>query len=499
MEAGWEGEMARSRIDLRNMMARAAIVGKRRSQDDELFAEELFFDHEELEHIKRARNTGPRPGGTNATGRKNYAESTWARMLRDQSAQLKSHTSPESKVFRNRFRVPFAIFERLALWAKGWHEKGKADASGRRRIPTELKVLGVLRILGRATCFDGIEELSSISVPTMQGFFHQFTSKVRSELYDLHVHMPKTKEEMSEAEAPYAVLGFPGAFFSMDVVHVAWCMCPEYLNHLTKGKEGFPTIAYNVCSDHQGRALSVCPGAYGATNDKTIVKFDTAIDEVRTRSFFTEYEYEVRTGPGDEDRKMESGAWGIVDGGYLKWAVTQAADKVCSLPGYARWRMQMESVRKDIECFFGRLKARFRILKTPLSFHDKKQIDDLFFTCVTLQNLLLDWDVGSGRVVGWEVDPGWGLFEDDESGASDARLWSRPKLRRFGKFNEFFTPEPTADFSEFGRSCMPAHTARLLTKTPPVPGEAQRYEKKQSALVEHFTHAVSAGAVHWLR
>ena len=72
MEAGWEGEMARSRIDLRNMMARAAIVGKRRSQDDELFAEELFFDHEELEHIKRARNTGRRPGGTNATGRKNY-------------------------------------------------------------------------------------------------------------------------------------------------------------------------------------------------------------------------------------------------------------------------------------------------------------------------------------------------------------------------------------------------------------------------------------------
>ena len=51
MEAGWEGEMARSRIDLRNMMARAAIVGKRRSQDDELFAEELLFDHEELEHL----------------------------------------------------------------------------------------------------------------------------------------------------------------------------------------------------------------------------------------------------------------------------------------------------------------------------------------------------------------------------------------------------------------------------------------------------------------
>ena len=97
--------MARYRIDLRNLMARAVMVRKRRSRDDNLVAEELLFDHEELEQIKCARNTGPRPGGKNATGRKNYAESTWARMLRDQSAQLKSHTSPESKVFRNRFRV----------------------------------------------------------------------------------------------------------------------------------------------------------------------------------------------------------------------------------------------------------------------------------------------------------------------------------------------------------------------------------------------------------
>ena len=64
MEPGLEGEMARSRIDLRNLMARAAIVRKRRFQDDEVVAEELLFDHEEFEQIKCARNTGPRPGGT---------------------------------------------------------------------------------------------------------------------------------------------------------------------------------------------------------------------------------------------------------------------------------------------------------------------------------------------------------------------------------------------------------------------------------------------------
>ena len=59
MDSILEGEMARYRIDLRNLMARAAIVRKRLSRDDNLVAEELLFDHEELEQIKRARNTGP--------------------------------------------------------------------------------------------------------------------------------------------------------------------------------------------------------------------------------------------------------------------------------------------------------------------------------------------------------------------------------------------------------------------------------------------------------
>ena len=59
MESSLEGEMARYRIDLRNLMARAVMVRKRRSRDDNLVAEELLFDHEDLEQIKCARNTGP--------------------------------------------------------------------------------------------------------------------------------------------------------------------------------------------------------------------------------------------------------------------------------------------------------------------------------------------------------------------------------------------------------------------------------------------------------
>jgi hypothetical protein len=47
-------------------------------------------------------------------------------------------------------------------------------------------------------------------------------------------------------------------------------------------------------------------------------------------------------------------------------------------------------VRKDFECFFGRPKACIRTLKTPISFHNKIGIDNFFFTCVALQNILHD-------------------------------------------------------------------------------------------------------------
>ncbi len=49
------------------------------------------------------------------------------------------------------------------------------DICGRPVVPLSLKVLGTLRVLGRATCFDGISELSNVSEETHRIFFHKFT------------------------------------------------------------------------------------------------------------------------------------------------------------------------------------------------------------------------------------------------------------------------------------------------------------------------------------
>jgi len=157
----------------------------------------------------------------------------------------------------------------------------------------------VLRVFGRATCFDGITELSGIAVPTMAAFFHRFTAWFRKEIFPKFVYTPTDKDELVGVEAVYAAVGLPGAIGSMDVVHVAWAMCPAGLAHLVTGKEGYPSSAYNVICDHEGRALAVLAGAYGATNDETIVRFDEFVADVRSDAFFNEYEFEVFVGEGD--------------------------------------------------------------------------------------------------------------------------------------------------------------------------------------------------------
>lgn len=49
-------------------------------------------------------------------------------------------------------------------------------------------------------------------------------------------------------------------------------------------------------------------------------------------------------------------------------------------------------MRKDVECTFGILKGRFRVLKTGIRLQSFKAVDDIWFTCCALHNYLLEVD-----------------------------------------------------------------------------------------------------------
>ena len=56
------------------------------------------------------------------------------------------------------------------------------------------------------------------------------------------------------------------------------------------------------------------------------------------------------------------------------------------------WTKRLESVRKDVECFFGRLKRRFGLLRDSIENQSQSAIDNAFFSCCVLHNMLHEYD-----------------------------------------------------------------------------------------------------------
>ena len=334
--------------------------------------------------------------------RPQYELSTWGMML----ANPRSKDPGDRKggqLFRRRFRVPFPVFEEIVAMTRtnGWFTEGR-DAVGIMAAPLELKILGVLRVLGRGYCFDGVEELCFISGEVLRKFFHRFCECFSAKYFSVYCSAPSTAEEIAHVTGVYARMGLPGCIGSTDCVHIRWERCPAGGRSIHKGKEGYPTLSYEVTVDHSKRIIACTQGHPGARNDKTIVKFDGFVSSIHDGTLYSDVEYELLDEEGVP--KPQKGAYLIVDGGYHKWKCMQCPMKHTSKMKEALWSKWVESVRKDVECCFGILKGRFRCLKLPIYHQEKPLIDNMFFTCCILHNILLNVD---GYDVRWEENVNW--------------------------------------------------------------------------------------------
>ena len=113
-------------------------------------------------------------------------------------------------------------------------------------------------------------------------------------------------------------------------------------------------------------------------------------------------------------------------------------------------------MRKDVECVFGILKKRFRILRLPFLYGDPNKIVNVFRACCIMHNWLLEFD-GSADIGQQECD--WINQE------------SRNPGRAVGAHKPFvggsiYSDEPTENESEFDilRESMVRHFACLREK-----------------------------------
>jgi Plant transposon protein len=348
--------------------------------------------------VNRKRNFAKRK----FQGRPPYETSTWGLMLSNPRSQDPTDRKG-GQLFRRRFRVPFPTFQKVVKMTRDeqWFSEG-VDAVGIKAAPLELKILAVLRVLGRGYCFDGVEELCYISAEVLRVFFHRFCDLFSKKFFALYCCPPTTEAEIMKTTKIYSRLGLPGCIGSTDCVHIRWERCPAGERSSHKGKEGYPTLSYEVTVDHCKKIIAATQGHPGARNDKTIVKFDGFVTSINNGDLYGDVPYSLTTEDGSEIQLK--GLYLIVDGGYHKWRCLQCPMKHTSKFKEGLWSKWVESVRKDVECVFGILKGRFRCLKLPIFYQTKSVIDNMFFTCCILHNILLNVD---GYDIRWEKDVNW--------------------------------------------------------------------------------------------
>lgn len=109
-------------------------------------------------------------------------------------------------------------------------------------------------------------------------------------------------------------MGLPGAIGSIDCTHVFWDRCPKRSQNNYIGKEGSPTVAYEVIVSHGRRILFVSRGFPGSLNDKTICDYDAFVHGLRTGQLYGDLEYYLELNDGN--RIKAKGVYLICDGGY---------------------------------------------------------------------------------------------------------------------------------------------------------------------------------------
>ena len=365
-------------------------------------------NHDRAVRMKRQRRKGPK------TDKNYYKKCAYGTYMEESEFEktVDEHGVDGRKKFRKLFRIPWEAFLELeeALQARGRFVKKRQG-----RIPPRFKLWTALRIMGRGLSTNDDCEHSRMSERSVYRAFHEFVLAVSQELFDVYVRPPETEAEINKAVGMYSAAGADGVVGSLDCVHLPWGRCPAGLYNQCAGRYGHPTLGFEVAVSHDTRVLSCTQAAVGTISDKTVVKFDTFVSAIRAGKYrHVEFELFDRDGRPHKHRGLVL----LTDGGYHMWVELQTAFGPSSCKVRRAWTAKVNSLRKDVECTFGIMKKRFRILKVPCELPEQADITALMRAACVLHNLVLKHDRREGTshsrrsdVFEAEFDASFGDFE----------------------------------------------------------------------------------------
>lgn len=208
----------------------------------------------------------------------------------------------------------------------------------------------------------------------------------------------------------------------------------------------------------------------------TITKYDNFLNSLRKREIYENVTYDVIDEAG---RSVPvTGVYLICDGGYMNDSFLIDPYPFRSSRSIIYWSEWLESLRKDVECLFGILKSRWRILRNPVVFHDFLDIENIMFCCCILHNLLISAD---GIDTAWENDIAWDTLEPDADVDEDAVV-----------------DAPVVEEADIVIDAIGAPLPLVIDAISEVNSLSMRfYDRKKKILVTHFLQWYNRGLLCW--
>ena len=391
-----------------------------------------------------------------------FAATTIQRHLRD---GFYTHPARGEQRFRTRYRVPLAVYEQFKADLLALDPSLDPSYSTARRkdhlVPLDNKILTVLRILGRGMAVQDDLDHSGMSIDAIRKTFKRIVRLTSDGLFDRYVHPPRSEEEMRSCMAMYDDIGLSGAFGSMDATHLPWDRCPTGLRNMHVGKDNHPTLTHNCVVSNDLFFMGATRSKPGSWNDKTLVRFDSIAEQMRTGAY-KHVGFVLLSENGVP--KIHRDPYLIVDGGYHMWKQLMCGYGRAVDEKQAAYTSRITSARKDVECAFGILKARFRILKLPLQFQSAASIDAVFRSCLVLHSMILAAD--GRRYVGHSGSMALASGEHASLCGARIRRRGRPEL----------VVAPSTDVTSIGNWDLDGDA----------PDIDPDFETRRSAIKEHF-------------
>ncbi len=128
---------------------------------------------------------------------------------------------------------------------------------------------------------------------------------------------------------------------------------------------------------------------FGSRNDKDIVKHDDNVRAIRHNRLFASATWQYYD--CGENVRSERGMYLICNNGYLLWPTSICQySKANNATQKGFFSTNMESVQKDVECTFGILKKRWKVLNYGFKHRDIVTCEHIFITCCVLHNFSLN-------------------------------------------------------------------------------------------------------------